>query len=325
MIFSHPSYFYLLFLILPMLAVDSYVYRKTFLSAPMFINNRKLSNRAFLKAIILATLMQLAFIFTVFATAGPSWGKRYTQEEKQYVDVVLAVDISRSMLADDVYPTRLDHAASMVRSLLVEDPGIRYSLAVIKGGAFELVPMTSDRDAIRLACESLSPRLTTSVGTDLSGSLKALLLSFPENMQTEKVIVLMSDGVDGIDGRRAVCDLLKERKITVHSVSIGTESEKPLKDENGNPVLFRGRPVSVPVETDDMRVLAAETGGGFFQSSGGPVVSQLRQILTEYSGELSGNSYAVHNRDDSGWFAFAALICLCCRYLVRMFLWRKDI
>lgn len=325
MIFSHPSYFYLLFLIFPMMAVDSYVYRKTFLSSPMFVNNRKLSNKAFLKTIILTTLMYLAFVFTVFAAAGPSWGKRYTQEEKLYVDVILAVDVSRSMLMDDVYPTRLDHAASMVRSLLVEDSGIRYSLAVIKGGAFELVPMTSDRDAIRLACESLSPRLTTSVGTGLGDSLKALLPSFPENMQTQKVIVLLSDGVGGISGRREVSDLLKERKIAVYSVSIGTESENPLKDENGKPVLFRGRPVSVPVETDDMRILAAETGGGFFQSSGSLVVSQLRQILQGYSGELSGNSYTVHDRDDSAWFAFAALICFCCRYLVRMFLWRKDI
>ena len=325
MTFAHPSYFYFLFLIFPMLAVSVYVYRKTFLSAPMFLNNRRLSNRAFLKSILLGALLQVAFVFMVVAAAGPSWGNRYTQEEKQYVDVVLAVDVSRSMLMDDIYPTRLDHAASLVRSLLVDDPGIRYSLTVIRGGAFELVPMTSDRDAVRLASEALSPDLVTSSGTDLGESLKRLPLSFPENMQTEKVIFLFSDGVDGISGRRAVCDLMKRQKITVYTISVGTETRAPLKDGNGNPVLYRNRPVPVPVETDDMKVLAAETGGEFFLSSGSLVVSRLRQTLSRHSGGLDRKSYEIHNRDDSGWFAFAALVSLCCWYLIRVFLWRKDI
>lgn len=325
MTFSHPSYFYFLFLIFPMLAVYVYVYRNTFLPAPMFLNNQRLSNRAFLKSILLGTLWQVAFVFLVIAAAEPSWGNRYTQEEKQYVDVILAVDVSRSMLMEDVYPTRLDHAASLVRSLLVDDPGIRYSLVVIRGGAFELVPMTTDRDAIRLASESLSPGLVTSSGTDLGGSLKKLLLSFPENMQTEKVIFLFSDGVDGISGRRAVCDLMKKQKITVYTISVGTETSAPLTDEKGSPILYHNKPVSVPVEIDDMKVLAAETGEEFFLSSGSLVVSRLRQTLNRHLGGVDRKSYAIHNRDDSGWFAFAAFVSLCCWYLIRVFLWRKDI
>lgn len=325
MSFSHPSFFYLLLLIFPMLAVDFSVYRNTFLTSPIFVNNRRLANRAFFKSTLLSALLQLAFVFAVTAAAGPSWGNRYTQEEKQYIDVILAVDVSRSMLMKDVYPSRIDHTASIVRSILVDDPGIRYSLTAIRGGAFELVPMTSDRDSVRLASQSLSPGLVSAHGTDLGESLKTLPLSFPKNMQTEKVVFLFSDGVDGISERREVADIFKKQKITVYCVSVGTQTTEPLTDEKGELILYRNRTVAVPVETDDLRFLAAETGGEFFQSEDNPIVSRLRQTLKQHSGDLDRKSFVIQNRDDSGWFALAAFAALCCWYLVRVFLWRKEI
>lgn len=325
MTFSHPSYFYLLFLLIPFLLIHLYVYKQNFESTPLFRNKERLSNKAYIKSIILGVLIQLAFVMLVVAATGPSWGKRYTQEERQYVDVVLAVDISRSMFHRDVHPTRLDFAASMVRSLLIEDSRVRYALVILKGGAYESVPMTLDRDAIRLASEALSPSMVSTIGTDLEKSLQGVPSVFPENMKTEKVVFLLSDGGEGISNRRNLCELFKNQKIVVHALSIGTESLEPLCDEEGIPIRYNGEPVTVAVEDEDLRVLAVETGGQFFQDNSGMLVSKMRQTLKNHINNTEGAAYVVHDRDDSFLWMIFALLCCFLHYLVRVFLWRKDI
>lgn len=325
MIFSEPSVFLLLILLIPMTLVLIKNIRGAFSGESIFKYNRKLSNKAFFKSVVIGTLLESAYVFLIIAAARPSWGKQYSQEEWQSVDVAFAVDVSRSMLMDDVYPTRLGYAASVVRTLLTDEPGIRYSLTALKGGAIELIPMTEDREALRLASESLSPNLTSSTGTDLGGSLKRMTDVFPDNMQSKKIIVLLTDGVDGIRGRRSLCEEWKKQDAVVYAVCIGTDTQAPLKDEFGQPVLYRNRPVAVPAEPDDLRFIAVETGGQFFESGENLTVSRLRKAILN-SGEFSQTtSYTSVNRDDSRWFAFGAFFCLCLASAVRIFLWRKDI
>ena len=325
MTFSYPLFLLLLLFLIPIAAISAANVRNIFSRSAAFTGNQNLSDKAFLKVVFIGFAEGIAFIFLVIAAAQPSWGKKYAQEESVFTDVAFVIDISRSMTMNDVQPSRLDYAASVVRLLLSEDSQFRYSLTVIKGGAFELVPMTDDREAVRLACGALSPDLTTSIGTDLGESLQNLDTIFPQNMKTEKIVFLLTDGVGGINGRRALCEKWKEQNITVYTVCIGTETEEPLKDRFGSPVLYQNRPVAVPAESADLQIIAAETGGLFFSSEEKTAISQMRRVLLERNGRLEKKSYSAGNRDDSAWFSFAAFLCLGIGYTLRVFLWRKYI
>ena len=129
----------------------------------------------------LSSLFFFAFYCsTVLAISGFQWGEQPVEQDRKDTDIVFAIDVSRSMLANDVEPSRLERAAELVHGLLQDMPSSRAALLVFKGKAQLIVPMTEDLVAIENALGYLGPEMTTLPGTNVESALNASLSAFPQ-------------------------------------------------------------------------------------------------------------------------------------------------
>ena len=206
------------------------------------------------------------------ALAQPQCGSHTEVVKRTGVDVVVALDASRSMLARDVQPSRIERARLELITLLDQLKGDRVGLVVFAGSAFIQSPLTTDYDAAKLFLRAVDPREMPQGGTDIGGALELCreVLENGGGASRDRVIVLLSDGEDfGGDVDRAVAEL-KAAGIRVFAVGIGSESGEPIplldesgavtgykKDANGNTVLTR-------LDKADLARIAEATGGELF-------------------------------------------------------------
>ncbi len=211
-------------------------------------------------------LQSLAIIFVSLALARPRWDFRWEEVRKKGSDVVIALDVSRSMLANDVPPKRLDQSKYAIRDILEAAQGDRLGLVLFSGAAFIQCPLTSDRGSFALFLEQANTELIPVQGTALVDALKkaeTALQDGEESGSQGKAIVLMSDGEDHVGGLEDVIDELNKKSIRVHTVAVGGAGAPIplpeggfLRDSSGGLVVSR-------VDEAPLRLLAEKTGGSF--------------------------------------------------------------
>ena len=138
----------------------------------------------------------LFVIFAVLSLMGLSWGKKPIEEDREGLELVCVLDISRSMLANDIEPSRLKRSAALTDGLVNELEGGKFSVVLFKGKAVKVVPMTEDTAVIHSLTDTLTSGLITSPGTNIEEGLEEAIAAFPEATQSHKVILLFSDGED---------------------------------------------------------------------------------------------------------------------------------
>ncbi|MBI4513482.1 MAG: VWA domain-containing protein [Gemmatimonadetes bacterium] len=223
-----------------------------------------------------------------FALAGPQWGVRIVEAETRGLEGVLVLDISASMLARDVLPSRLERERTETRRLLRELPGDRVGLVVFAGRAYVLTPLTSDHGAVELFLDALDPEVAGTPGTSIASAVRqATDLFRSPRSAADKVIVLFSDGEahepdDAIlsAGRRAA-----QAGIRIYTVGVGTERGEPIpeydpesgrvagyrRDGNGEIVLSRLSPAV-------LQRLASVTDGAFVRADAGGVARLVEAL-----------------------------------------------
>jgi Ca-activated chloride channel family protein len=208
------------------------------------------------------------FILSVLAAADPMGGRKPVSGERSGLDVAVAFDVSRSMLAEDLVPSRLERSVTAFRQITRTLGAARFSLIPFKGDAVLAVPMTEDRVILDLWTGRLGPGLSSVPGTDLEMALTRAYESFPGDDGRNRVIVLITDG-ESLSGHiERISRTLAEEGIPVHALAAGTEdgSTIPLgdgsyvKDSDGNPVVSR-------TDMTVLRRLAVNTGGSFHELS----------------------------------------------------------
>ncbi|MEW5918227.1 MAG: VWA domain-containing protein, partial [Gemmatimonadota bacterium] len=228
-----------------------------------------------------------AVALAAVALAGPRWGMEQRAVRGEGVDVVLALDASLSMLAQDVRPSRLEQLKQEVRRLFALSPADRFAMLAWAGRSYILTPMTRDDGALELFLDNLDPSIVGLPGTMLSRTIsQATDLLMASGSPADKAIVLMSDGEDW-DAPEDVITAAKRAAsngITIVSVGFGTEEGTTIpirdgdrittkRDAEGNIVITRHRP-------DLMLALARETGGTFIEADASDKASRVRQALS---------------------------------------------
>jgi Ca-activated chloride channel homolog len=225
-----------------------------------------------------------------FAAAGPRWGLTEAEGRALSLNIVLAVDISRSMLAEDVEPNRLERARLFGRRLLRELPGDRFGLVVFAGRAYVLAPLTTDHSAIELYLDALDPNMVSQGGSALSAAItQATDLVRSTQASGDRVVVLLSDGeaLEEPDAVRAAVERAARAGVRVVTVGIGTPqgANIPLRDDVTGVVtgLRRdeyGAVVVTRLDEEAMRTMASRTGGSYVRLGDAAalsrVVSELR-------------------------------------------------
>ncbi|MEM8608236.1 MAG: VWA domain-containing protein [Myxococcota bacterium] len=245
-----------------------------------------------------AILITLAVALAVIAFAGPQYGSRTRVLRKQGIDVVIALDFSKSMLARDVNPSRIERAKAELERLLDDLDGDRVGLVAFAGDAMAF-PMTVDYSAIRLFLRDLGPMDMpvggTAIGKALIASKRLIERSNPGKddpnnpTRRSKVVILFTDGEDHEGDPIAAADELEAAGIQVYAVGIGSGNGEPIpsytsdgtftghiKDGDGNLVM-----TALTADNEDtLKEIASITGGQYVRAREGTVgVDQIRAAI----------------------------------------------
>lgn len=212
--------------------------------------------------------------FAVFALAGPQKGTRLEQERTQGADVIVALDVSNSMLAEDLRPNRMEVAKHALSQLVDHMEGDRLGIVVFAGQAFPQLPLTADRSAAKLFLGSIGPELVTAQGTAIGAAIDLAHRSFPKEGARGRAIIVISDGESFEDDGEAAAKAANEDGIVVSTIGLGSPQGSPIPDRRGNEVLgFKkdrdGRTVMTQLNEDMLRRIAAAGHGQYIHATGG--------------------------------------------------------
>ena len=287
----YPEAFWLLTIILLLLVPAVLNYRKGTKSLGVLAGLWRSSESRqiyFIKTLIYWVTIYLFLIFTVLALAGMSWGKTTAKDESSGFDLIVAVDVSRSMLADDIKPSRLSRSAESLASILNSFEGIRAGIVIFKGRGEILVPLTEDHIQLEAGLRSLSPDLYTIPGSDIEQGLLSAIEAFPAGSPGKQAILLVTDGesLQGEAGNAAREAYLRE--IPLFILGAGSTDGIILRDKNGDIIKDSGgQPVVSRLDEEILGNLADLSGGAYYNLSDprsqGEITMSLHE-LTEGQG-----------------------------------------
>ena len=217
--------------------------------------------------------------------ARPLWGTVTETVEQEGVEVMVALDVSRSMLAQDIKPDRLSRAKMEVADLMARLDGDEIGLVLFSGASFVQFPLTSDYATARTFLDAARPEVISRPGTALADALRTAMSGFDANRASQKVIVLITDGEDHEGDAGAMAELAAEQGIQVYTIGFGSPEGEPIpeydglgqvtgykRDANGEVILSR-------LDAAMLQQIAEITGGRYFQASADG--SELDALLNE--------------------------------------------
>lgn len=236
-------------------------------------------------------LFALALTCLIVASAGPRLGWTWIESRQSGLDMVVAVDVSRSMMAKDLDPSRLERARRMVIDLLAVAPGDRIGLVVFAGAAFVQCPLTVDHGALRSFLDQLSTEMIPVGGTDISGALRESLRALEaggEDQGLGKLIILMTDGEDHQGDLDAAISEVVKSKAKVVTVGMASESGAPIPDPQGGFIKDRqGNVVLSRLAEEPLKLVASKTGGQYINASDAQVsVASVYQDVIRAKGTV---------------------------------------
>ncbi len=210
----------------------------------------------------------LGLSFALLASARPQWGRLEEPVFDQAREIIIAIDLSRSMLTPDVKPSRLDRAKLLTQSLLERLDGERIGLIVFSGTAFLQSPLSSDYEILREFLPALDPEFLPEGGTNYGALIDTALGAFGTSTAADRFLIVLSDGEATEDNWRDRADELREKNIRVLGLGVGTAAGAMIPDGSGGLVKDdRGAVVLSKLEPATLRELADISQGTYTDAS----------------------------------------------------------
>ncbi|MEE2742513.1 MAG: VWA domain-containing protein [Bdellovibrionota bacterium] len=215
-----------------------------------------------------ATLLIIAVFFSILALIRPKWGFHWEEVSRRGVDIIVALDVSESMLAKDVSPNRLERAKREIIDLLNMMQGDRIGLVAFAGTSFLQSPLTLDYGAVRIFLDELDTDLIPVPGTAIGEAIKKSTEAFDTKNKKSRVLILITDGEDHLGAPLEMAKKASEAGIKIYTIGIGKLEGAPIpdrrrggfkKDSNGNVVLTQ-------LDESTLQKMALNTGGSYVRS-----------------------------------------------------------
>ncbi len=270
-----------------------------------------------------ASLMVAAIAFLSLALAGPQVGTKLREVKREGIDLVIALDVSASMLAEDVAPNRLGRARNEIKRLLSDLKGDRVGLVIFSGDAFIQCPLTTDYSAVRLFLDVANPDLLPTPGTDFGAAMQMAIRAFhapsasidPEATQS-KALLIVSDGENHVAELEEILSSARDEGITVFTAGVGDIDGAPIPvyNSNGQRTGYKrdleGQIVHSRLEEEGLKALSVD--GAYFQVA--RTSSSLSQLIPALE-DLNRISFAEEKFEDYDlmyqWPLALALLLLC--------------
>jgi Ca-activated chloride channel family protein len=279
----------------------------------------KISYRALIAKTIIRSLYFMLFIV---ALLGPSFGDTSREVKAIGKDIMVCVDLSESMNANDIQPTRLEKVKFELKNLVDAFNSDRIGLIIFSSESFMQCPLTYDQGALNLFIETLGTNLVPNAGTDFGPPIEMALekLSSEESTSTQqksKVIILISDGEDFGDNTLSHVSKLEENGIKLFTLGVGTETGSRIKTNYGFKTDKNGREVFTKLNAADLKTLAIKTGGKYFEIDN--EINDIERLINSINGiegELKDSRVIDVSANKYYYFLALALILICTDLLI---------
>jgi Ca-activated chloride channel family protein len=255
-------------------------------------------------------LWLVVFSLVVFALARPQYGSKLREVKTEGIELMLAVDVSNSMLAEDFEPNRLERTKYAIDRLLDGLDQDRVGLVVFAGDAYVQLPITSDYMTAKNFARQISPSIVSRQGTAIGAAIELAASSFSSDSEGSRVIVLITDGENHEDDALAAARMAAEKGIQIYTIGIGTPEGAPIKigkdfikDENGNMVVSK-------LDEAVLRQIAVLTGGAYIRSTNQSLgLSEIIQKINDTQRSEFTAQFEEYN-ELFQWFLAASLVVL---------------
>lgn len=249
-----------------------------------------------LKTYLRFTALLIAFALGCLALANPRQREESTADSRKGIDIVVALDVSRSMLANDVAPDRLTRAKTFINRLAEKLPDDRIGFVIFAGTAYMRTPLTFDRSATRMFVGIANPESVNQPGTNIDSALSRSLQLFGEESERFKSVILITDGESHAEASDETVGLMADRGIMINTVGIGSEAGATLTDSSGGVKKDNGTVVVSRLNEALLQTIAQKTNGRYqrlddIDAAVSGVQQQLSGIEKKALGDVTTYSY----------------------------------
>jgi len=249
----------------------------------------------------------------VVALAQPHFRKKETLVEHRGIDVLIAIDVSNSMLAKDIAPNRLEKAKLELAGLVDKLKGNRIGVIAFAGEAVIQCPLTLDYAAVKMFLSTASPNLVTFQGTDLGKAVSAATQAFQDKSKDSKVLILLTDGEDHNPETMSAVKKAKDAGVRIFTIGIGTPDGATLPDEFGQGYKKdrSGKVVLTKLGEAALQRIARETGGTYYRSAKGDLeADRIQKAVSGIATKGFKSDWAVEYEENYRFFLLIAFVLL---------------
>lgn len=264
-----------------------------------------------------------ALALVIIALARPRWGSRIEYIERQGVEIIVAMDVSQSMLAEDLKPNRLARAKLEISELMDRLEGNELGLVVFAGAAYVQFPLTSDFATARFFLESAHPGMISRPSTNLAEAMRVAMTAFNEERASQKVIIILTDGEvtegdnESYENALQAAEQAAEQGVLIYTIGFGSPEGEPIPqyDELGNLMGYKedqqGNMVLTYLDEDILQQVALATNGQYFRATAdGREVNFLVEAINRLeTGELESR-FETRGIERFQWFLGLAVVAL---------------
>jgi len=270
---------------------------------------KKLSpNRSLFKAVLKLIVLCLALICLIIALVNPKIGTKLETIKREGVDIVFAIDVSKSMLAEDIAPNRLEKSKQLVTQIINNLASDRIGIIAYAGKAFPQLPITTDYASAKMFLQSMNTDMLSSQGTAIDEAIQLARTYYDDEEQTNRVLIIISDGEDHNDLATNIAEEASEEGIRIFTIGVGDIKGGPIPIKRNGIVLNykkdnKGETVITRLNEETLKNIAAEANGEYINGvRTTEVVEEIREILNKMDKkEFEAKQFAEY-KDQFQWF-----------------------
>ena len=250
----------------------------------------------------------------VIAMINPKIGTKIETFQRLGVDIVFALDVSKSMLAEDIIPSRIDKSKQLIGQIINNLGGDRIGIVAYAGKAFPQLPLTTDYSSAKMFLQNMNTEMLSSQGTAIDEAIRLSSTYFDQDQSTERLLFIVSDGEDHNDLSYEMAELAAKNNITIYSIGVGTEKGSPIpikkngivmnykKDSNNEVVITKLNKIH-------LENISEKTGGKFINGSvTEDVINEVIQILENTEKKEFDTQKFSDFEDQFQWFIFIGFV-----------------
>ena len=270
--------------------------------------NRLSPNRSLFKSLLKIVLLSLAFLCFTIALVNPKIGTKLETVKREGVDIVFAVDVSKSMLAEDIAPNRLEKSKQLVTQIINNLASDRIGIIAYAGKAFPQLPITTDYASAKMFLQNMNTDMLSSQGTAINEAINLAKTYFDDEEQTNRVLIIISDGEDHSEEAVQVAEEASEEGIKIFTIGVGNEKGGPIPIKRNGVVLNykkdkQGETVITRLNEQTLKDIASEANGVYIKGDNtNEVVEQIREILNKMDKTEFEAKQIAEFKDQFQWF-----------------------